>query len=74
MHTPAWFAKGRVLVVNAKTCGINKDGKEQYLVSPDTGIRSSSEVDDSLAECCDAIIKGDFSRKEIFFHEYETPY
>jgi hypothetical protein len=70
MHTPTWFSKGNVLVVNAKTCGINKDGKEQYLVNPSTGIRSASEIDDSLAECCDDIVKGKFDRKEIFYHEY----
>ena len=51
MHTPTWFSKDNVLIVNAKTCGINKDGKEQYLVNPSTGIRSASEIDDSLAEC-----------------------
>lgn len=70
MHTPTWFSKGNVLVVNAKTCGINKDGKEQYLVNPSTGIRSASEIDDSLAECCDDIVNGKFDRKEIFYHEY----
>lgn len=70
MHTPSWFSDGKVLVVNAKTCGINKDGKEQYLVNPETGIRSGSEIDDSLAECCDSIVKGDFDREEIFYHDY----
>jgi len=70
MHTPSWFSDGKVLVVNAKTCGINKDGKEQYLVNPETGIRSGSEIDDSLAECCDLIVKGDFNRDEIFYHDY----
>lgn len=71
MHTPTWFSKGNVLIVNAKTCGINKDGKEQYLVNPATGIRSVSEIDDSLAECCDEIVKGDLSRKEVFYRPYK---
>lgn len=70
MHTPSWFSKGNVLVVNARTCGVNKDGKEQYLVNPETGIRSVSEIDDSLAECCDSIVRGDFSREETFYHDY----
>lgn len=70
MHTPTWFSNGKVLVVNAKSCGINKDGKEQYLVNPSTGIRSASEIDDTLAECCDDIVKGNFQRKEIFYQDY----
>ncbi|TOE12879.1 hypothetical protein [Vibrio parahaemolyticus] len=70
MHKPSWFSADNVLIVNAKTCGINKDGKEQYLVNPTTGIRSVSEIDDNLAECCDAIMQGNFTRDEIFYHEY----
>ncbi|OTU42536.1 hypothetical protein CAT37_13955 [Acinetobacter pittii] len=67
MHTPSWFSKDKVLVINANTCGINKDGKEQYLVNPETGIRSVSEIDDSLAECCDDVINENFERSEIFY-------
>lgn len=70
MHKPSWFSNDQVLIVNAKTCGINKDGKEQYLVNPETGVRSHSEIDDSLAECCDSIMRGDFNRNEIFYHDY----
>lgn len=66
MQRPSWFIDGKVLIVNAKTCGINKDGNEQYIVSPKTGIRSG-EIDDDLAECCEAITDGDFSREEIFY-------
>ena len=69
MHTPSWFSEGRVLIVNASTCGINKDGKEQYLVNPETGIRSISEIDDSLAECCDSIVNSSFDREEVFYHD-----
>lgn len=71
MHIPSWFSDKKVLIVNAKTCGINKDGKEQYLVNPSTGIRSDSEIDDSLAECCDEIVNGIFNKKEIFYHNYD---
>lgn len=70
MYKPSWFLKGEVLIVNAKTCGINKDGKEQYIVNQNTGVRSNGEIDDSLAECCDNISNGDFSRGEIFYHDY----
>ena len=68
MHTPSWFSDDQVLIVNAKTCGINKDGKEQYLVNPSTGTRSNSEIDDSLADCCDAIVNRKFDRDEVFYH------
>ena len=70
MHTPSWFVENKVLVINAKTCGINKDGKEQYIVDIDTGNRSNSEIDDALAECCEAISSRDFSRDEVFYHDY----
>jgi hypothetical protein len=68
MHKPSWFKDGQTLIVNAKTCGINKDGHEQYIVNPETGIRSSSDIDDDLAECCDLIRSGDFDRKEILYY------
>jgi type I restriction enzyme M protein len=71
MHTPSWFTDEQVLIVNAKTCGINKDGKEQYLVNPSTGTRSNSEIDDSLADCCDSIVNRDFSREETFYHSLD---
>lgn len=69
MHKPSWFKKGETLIVNAKTCGINKDGHEQYIVDPETGVRSKSEIDDDLAECCELVKKGDFSRKEVFYYK-----
>lgn len=69
MHKPSWFRDGQTLIVNAKTCGINKDGHEQYIVNPDTGIRSNSDIDDDLAECCDLVKSGNFSRKEVFFYD-----
>jgi hypothetical protein len=68
MHKPSWFKDGQTLIVNAQTCGINKDGNEQYIVNPETGIRSSSDIDDDLAECCDLIKNGEFGRKEILYH------
>ena len=70
MHTPSWIKDDSVLIVNANTCGINKDGNEQYIVNPTTGVRSISEIDDELAECCDSIRNGDFSSNQIFYHDY----
>jgi hypothetical protein len=69
MHKPSWFRDGQTLIVNARTCGINKDGHEQYIVNPETGIRSNSNIDDDLAECCDLVKAGDYSREEVFFHD-----
>jgi type I restriction enzyme M protein len=68
VHNPSWFKNGQTLIVNARSCGINKDGHEQYIVNPETGFRSNSEIDDDLAECCDLIKYGDFSRNEVFYH------
>ncbi|MFC6996392.1 restriction endonuclease subunit S domain-containing protein [Rufibacter roseus] len=67
MHKPSWYSDGQVLVVNAKTCGINKDGHEQYIVNPETGIRSNETINDQLAEACDEISKGSFSRDDVSF-------
>ena len=50
--------EGEVLVLNSKTCGINKDGNELYKVNPVTGERDYSKLDDQLSEDCDAIIRG----------------
>lgn len=67
MHKPNWYQENQILIVNAITCGINKDGHEQYLVNPETGIRSNSDINDSLAEACDQIREGDFSRDDISY-------
>ena len=29
---PKWFKDGKVLIINAPTCGINKDGNTQFQV------------------------------------------
>ena len=74
MHKPSWFKSGKTLVINAKTCGINKDGREQYLVNPETGVRSILDIDDDLAECCNLAKDedGNFIRKEIFYRDTKT--
>lgn len=68
MHKPSWYQDNQILIVNAITCGINKDGHEQYLVNPETGIRSSSDINDALAEACDQIREGDFDRDDISYY------
>jgi type I restriction enzyme M protein len=70
MKKPSWFKDGSILVVNSQTCGINKDGREQYLVNKTTGERSESSIDDELADCCESIVKGVFKKKNIFYKKY----
>lgn len=67
MHKPSWYQDGQILIVNSKTCGINKDGHEQYVVNPETGIRSNSDINDELAEACDLIREGNFERDDISY-------
>ncbi|WP_254413216.1 hypothetical protein [Dyadobacter diqingensis] len=72
-HKPDWFRDNEILIINANTCGINKDGHEQYIVNPETGIRSNSDINDSLAEACDMIRIGMFNRSDIgYFPESDA--
>ena len=68
MHRPSWYREDEILIVNGDTCGINKDGHEQYIVNPETGVRSNSDIDDKLAEACDQIKEGSFENRDISFH------
>jgi hypothetical protein len=52
-----WVREGQVLVVNSKTCGINKDGNELYWVNPETGERDYNRLDDQLSEDCQAALQ-----------------
>lgn len=64
-HKPSWFRDDLVVMSNAPTCGINKDGNEQYVVDPITGKRSDSEIDDKLLSDVRMIRAGDFSSGSI---------
>ena len=55
-HRPFWFEDNKVLIINAPTCGINKDGHEQYIVDPDTG-NYFDEIDDKLWQDVASIFK-----------------
>lgn len=66
-HKPEWFRNQKVLVINAPTCGINKDGDTQYKVSKD-GTRSLTEVDDKLYDTVCAVCKNEDSPH----HEYKS--
>lgn len=54
MHKPKWFKDDAVVISNALTCGINKDGDNQYIVLPD-GTRTT-EIDDKLNDDVEKII------------------
>lgn len=58
-HRPQWFRDSKVVVSNAATCGINKDGAEQFKVDRETGERSK-EIDDRLYEDALKLQQGKF--------------
>ena len=69
---PSWFTDGRVLISNAPTCGINKDGDQQFLVDPDSGLRSDSVLDDQLSDDVDLVLAGEFESGNLSLHSAET--
>lgn len=71
MHKPSWYQEGNILIVNSITCGINKDGHEQYIVDPETGVRSNEEINDALAEACEQIKAGDYNRSDVGYYPVE---
>ncbi len=54
----SWVREGEVMVMNSKTCGINKDGNELYVVDKLTGKRDYSKIDNQLSDDCDSLIEG----------------
>lgn len=70
VQRPTWFKDNAVLIVNAATCGINKDGHEQYVVDPGTGVRSA-EIDDKLAEYVDQNRTGHVDNPHVFYRRSE---
>lgn len=57
MHKPRWFREAEVVISNAPTCGINKDGEELYVVDSATGRRTET-IDDQLRADVGAILSG----------------
>lgn len=70
MYKPNWFRDGEVVVSAAPTCGINKDGSEQFSVDPITGERSA-DIDDKLYADAERITKGNFSSGYVFTRRLE---
>jgi hypothetical protein len=70
-HRPKWFRDSEVIISNAPTCGINKDGIEQYLVDATTGQRSDSLIDDKLFVDADYIAEGELSSGYIFVRQLD---
>src|SRR5688500_11924163 len=63
---PSWFRDGEVVMSNAATCGINKDGMQQFTVDALTGARSATEIDDRLGDDVRNILAGKFEAGAIF--------
>jgi len=57
MHRPSWFVDGQVLISNASTCGINKDGEELYEVDAATG-EHTNQLNDQLREDVRRVLGG----------------
>ena len=70
-HRPKWFRDSEVIISNAPTCGINKDGIEQYLVDATTGQRSDSLIDDKLFVDADHIAEGELSSGYTFVRQLD---
>ncbi|MDA2040170.1 hypothetical protein PDN58_22425 [Bacillus cereus] len=66
---PSWFKEKHILISNPLTCGINKDGLEQYKVDPITGLRSKTDIDNQLAENVDEILAGNIKSKHTRYVE-----
>jgi type I restriction enzyme M protein len=58
MHRPSWFRDDKVLISNAETVGINKDGEELYLIDQATGQRTET-INDQLARDVAAVLQGE---------------
>ena len=66
MYKPSWFRNGEVLIVNARTCGINKDGFEQFKVDSNTGKRTEI-IDNELSELTDLVRDGQVNNGSVAY-------
>jgi len=64
-HRPSWFRDNVVIMSNAATCGINKDGAELFRVDQATGQRLS-EIDDRLSDDVGLILEGKVGKGQTF--------
>ena len=70
-HRPSWFRDGQILASNAPTCGINKDGLEQYVVDADSGLRDESTIDDQLSDDVKLVAEGNYTGGHLFWHDLD---
>ncbi|WP_338452559.1 hypothetical protein R4Z09_12165 [Niallia oryzisoli] len=68
---PSWYKDNQILISNPQTCGINKDGLEQYKVDPLTGERSKTEIDDQLSESVDEILNRNIKNEHTSYIDVE---
>lgn len=69
---PSWFKDNKVLVSNPLTCGINKDGLEQYKVDILSGARSKTDIDNQLEESVNEILAGEIKNIHTKYIDVET--
>ncbi len=69
---PRWFKDNKVLISNPLTCGINKDGLDQYKVDLLTGDRSKTDIDNEMMEAVNEIIEGDIKNSYTSYIDEET--
>lgn len=62
----SWVKENEVLVINSKTCGINKDGNELYVVDKETGERDYSRIDNQMSDDCDSVLSKEFTDNVMF--------
>lgn len=65
----SWVRSNQVLVMNSKTCGINKDGNELYAVDPNTGKRDYCRIDNQLSDDCNSVMCGKPSTNVMYVNE-----
>lgn len=69
MHKPSWFNDDKVLVANARTCGINKDGLELFKVDPASGQRTDIP-DNELADLTDLAVAGKTNGQSLVYIDF----
>lgn len=62
----SWVKPDEVLVINSKTCGINKDGNELYVVNKETGERDYTKIDNEMFDDCDSVLSSEFTENVMF--------
>jgi hypothetical protein len=71
MNRPKWYKDGKVLILNARTCGINKDGFEQFKVDHVTGKRGHI-IDNQLLDLVNEVEEGTVNNKSAAYIDFKA--